>query len=404
MNNSKILGGILLVSGTAIGAGMLALPIHTAMSGFIPSAIAFVISWFFMTLAALLLLEVNLWLPGEKDLLSMISATMGKGAKAISWILYLLLLYSLIAAYLEGSSAWLIKLHLSQTKVTLSRVLSISIIILLFGGIASMGTAITEKCNRWLAFGLIIAYFILIASSLTSIVPAQLERREWTQTFSIFSLLITAFGFSVVLPSLTNYLDRNVRSLKKVIILGSIIPLVIYLFWELVSLGIIPLEGEIGFRKLAENDNGTGVALALEHIVGNHWISQSSQWFSIFAILTSLLGVSLALFHFLADALRLNPKKGFNRLTLFILTYLPPFCVVLFYPSGFGRILSFAGIIVAVLLGIIPAIMVWRGRYHQNIPHPGFRLFGGKVMIILIIFFFSCVAMLEVKNWIVFLI
>lgn len=99
INKDKVFGGILLASGTAIGAGMLALPLSTANSGFIPSGFAFLVCWFFMTVAALLLLEVNLRFSGDKDLISMTYAIFGRFGKMIAWIVYLLFLYALIVAY-----------------------------------------------------------------------------------------------------------------------------------------------------------------------------------------------------------------------------------------------------------------------------------------------------------------
>ena len=45
------------------------------------------------------------------------------------------------------------------------------------------------------------------------------------------------------------------------------------------------------------------------------------------------------------------------------ISFIPPLIFSLFYPQGFSFILSFAGIFVSLLLGIIPALMVWRGKY-----------------------------------------
>ena len=53
---SRYLGGILLVAGTTIGAGMLALPVSTAFMGFYPSLLIFAICWFFMLISAVFFL------------------------------------------------------------------------------------------------------------------------------------------------------------------------------------------------------------------------------------------------------------------------------------------------------------------------------------------------------------
>ena len=58
--NSGYLGGVLLVAGTCIGAGMIGVPVKTAASGFYPTLIAFVLVLAIMTMSALLFLEASL--------------------------------------------------------------------------------------------------------------------------------------------------------------------------------------------------------------------------------------------------------------------------------------------------------------------------------------------------------
>lgn len=404
MNNNKVIGGILLVSGTAIGAGMLALPITTAKSGFIPGIFAFLLCWFFMTTAALLLLEVNLKLKGDRDLISMVDMTLGSFGKIIAWVSYLLLLYALISAYLTGGSAWIVKI-LADHHITVSPNWAILILILLYSLVVSYGTAATDKINRLLMMGLIFAYVVLVACAGPSVEMAKLGGGDLTHTPATFPLIITAFGFSIVLPSLTAYLNRDARALHRVVIVGSLLPFVIYLLWQIISLGIIPLTGENSLQMLAEqHDNGTGVTIALERIVGNPWITSSSQWFAVFAILTSLLGVSLALFHFLADGFKIKHKKTvLHRLLLSVLTYIPPLLLLLLYPSSFGRILSFAGIFVAVLMGIFPVMMVWRIRGYRYFTKSssalaGYTVMGGQWLLISVFAFFLYIIYLEIAN------
>lgn len=400
--NHKTFGAILLVSGTAIGAGMLALPLNTATSGFFPACITFILGWFVMTLTGLLIMEVNLWFKGnaEVDLISMTRQTLGPLGMGVAWVSYLLLLYALISAYLTACSAWL-GILFEHFSMAMPQTVYLLILSALVGSIVCHGTELTEKVNRYFALGLLLAYCILIALASYHIQPALLHYNQFKFIPYTLPLTITAFGFATVIPSLTHYLNRSISSLKKTIIIGSALPLAVYLLWELVTLGIIPLEGTRGLIALsAQHDNGTGIITALEHITGSHWVTHSARIFAICAIITSFLGVALSLFHFLADGLKLNPKKG-ARLPLLALTFLPPIALVLFYPQGFGRILSFAGIFAAILFGIIPSFMAWRGRYHAM--HPlstptHFRVFGGKPLLILILLFFSAIIYWEIQN------
>ena len=78
----SILGGVLLIAGCCIGAGMLALPVVTGIGGFIPSIILMVFIWLFMATTGMLLLEANLALGVNLSLISLAEKTLGKPGKS----------------------------------------------------------------------------------------------------------------------------------------------------------------------------------------------------------------------------------------------------------------------------------------------------------------------------------
>ena len=56
---NKTYGGILIVAGTQIGAGMLALPLTTGIAGFSYAVLTFVVCFIYMLTTLFLLLEAN---------------------------------------------------------------------------------------------------------------------------------------------------------------------------------------------------------------------------------------------------------------------------------------------------------------------------------------------------------
>ena len=78
-------------------------------------------------------------------------------------------------------------------------------------------------------------------------------------------------------------------------------------------------------------------------------------------MVTAFLGVSLGLFDFLADGLKLKKAGPQGKYTL-ALTFLPPLIIVLFQPGIYLQALSYAGVCCVVLLLLLPAAMAWRGR------------------------------------------
>ncbi len=102
MKHGSIFNGALLVAGTSIGGGMLALPIETGLSGFFPSVIIYFLCWALMTCTGLLFLETSIWMKREANLISMAEQTLGLFGKVFAWGLYFFLFYSLTLAYVSG--------------------------------------------------------------------------------------------------------------------------------------------------------------------------------------------------------------------------------------------------------------------------------------------------------------
>ncbi len=125
---------------------------------------------------------------------------------------------------------------------------------------------------------------------------------------------------------------------------------------------------------------------ALKEAVGVSWILDVAQAFAFFAIMTSFLSVALSFVDFLADGLKIK-KTPVGKLILATLVLGPPFLCAMIYPTIFLIALNIAGGFGAVILfGILPALMVWKGRYSYRWDYPQL-VPGGKVVLIGVIAF-----------------
>ena len=220
--------------------------------------------------------------------------------------------------------------------------------------------------NNGLGIGLLLAFVTTIGSSLIPTQPLFTQSNHVFEIVSSLPLLLTTFGFSIVVPAVTEYLDYDEKSVKFSIMVGSLVALAAYVIWEWVTLGNIPRVGPLSFQTLQQTgDNGTGVIVALATYARNTWVVFSGRLFAIFAVVTSFLGVSVALRHFLSDSLKID-LAGKKRVIVSLLTYLPPLIVTQIYPRAFVQLLSFAGIFVAMLLGLFPLLMVYKASKKQS--------------------------------------
>lgn len=386
----KFVGGILLVAGCCIGAGMLGLPVLSAAAGFQPSIAIFVLCWLFMVCTGLLLLEVNLWYGQEINIVSMAEHTLGKVGKAVSWFVFLFLFYSLMVAYVAASGSLVTDFAHRFVGVELHSWIGSFLFCLLFGSAIYSGTGSVDWVNRLLMAGLVLFYVILVYLGASHVDPALLQRKDWSAVTAVIPAVIVSFGFHNLVPSLTTYMKGHVPSLKWIIIIGSAIPLFIYLVWEWIILGIVPAGA---FQESL--DKGEIATQALENAVGSSWIIDVAQAFAFFAIVTSFLSVALSFVDFLADGLKIE-KTPKGRLLLVSLVLIPPFIFAFLYPSIFLMALNYAGGYGAVILfGILPALMAWKGReLHKD----AVRLVpGGKIVLLAIMLFSAWVIALQLR-------
>ncbi len=372
-----LVGGTLLVAGTSIGVGMLALPVATASGGFIPSLVLYLICWIFMLCTGLLILEACIWMPKGANLITLSSRLLGKWGKFFCWALYLFLFSCLMVAHISGGGGVVSDLSGSSVPSWMGTILYV----LIFSPVVYFGALWVDRFNLALMAGIIITYFFFVSSSISYVNPTLLSRMDWGKVWWALPVVFTAFGYQSLIPTLFNYMNRNVPKVRLALILGTTIPLVIYVIWEFLILGIVPLEGSNGLLQTLKN--GGDAVNPLGSYIHNPSLLTVGRTFALFAMTTSYLGISIAFVDFLLDGLRLPRKKTSKALVCGII-FLIPLIITLIDPHLFISALSIAGGIgVALLLGAMPIMMIWAGRYYQGHSLMHQQLPGGKVTLAL---------------------
>jgi tyrosine-specific transport protein len=365
--NSRTIQAVFLISGTAIGAGMLALPMQTAGLGLWWPIGIFILTWLVSYYAGLYMLEANMVEHEGCNLLTMVSHAYGSWGRWLVSILYLMLLYSVTAAYL-GSLADMMEQYLKFEfpNHNIPYWLTTINFALIFAFLMGMGTSWVGRVNEFLFFMLMLALLILAYTLGMQIDFHRLSEGQYNATtvLAILPVTVTAFAYQIVVPSVRTFLRSDIKQLKIAIFWGSVLPLVFYCLWEVVLLLTIPLEGRYGLLALKDMGMPFDILQSLTHTVNSANILGIGAAFILLAVLTSFIGVSLSLFHFLRDALSQDGEKVGVSLTL-CLTFVPPLFFVLIFPRGFQLALQLAGALVAILLVILPTLLFWRKRSLQ---------------------------------------
>lgn len=375
MTHSKIFGSTLIIAGTTIGAGMLALPLASAGIGFTTSLFIMISLWGLMAFTALLMVEIHQYADKDATLHSLAKQILGEKGKWVASFAMLFLFYSLCAAYIAGGGTQFTHRLTDLAGLDISNSLGTLIFTLVVAVIVTVGTSTVDKVNRLLFAGKMIAMIAVLTFLAPNVSQSYLLSMPLGQGLVVAAIpvIFTSFGFHGSIPAIVKYLDGDTPSLRKAILCGSAIPLVIYIFWQLVTLGVVSQP------KLVENSGLSALIVTLGQTVHQSNLSSTIGIFADLALLTSFLGVSLGLFEFMGDTIK-KKKIGANRTVAAIITFVPPLVFALFYPQGFIMALGYAAIALTILAIFLPVVMVIKVRNQEQYNGENqYQVKGGKV-------------------------
>jgi tyrosine-specific transport protein len=364
--NMKLVGAVCLVSGTAIGAGMIALPITLAKLGFVPTLLLMAGVWAMMYYSALVNLELNLRVESGKTLDTLGKLYGGRIAQAIGSISLVVLMYSLMSAYLYGGAS-IIKALLENMRGTSYEMPSI---ICIYTCIAALVLAFSlkyvERFNRILFITLLVAIggmilFFLSHADFVSLPIIEMPASEMSSWTVALPTVFTSFGFQVIFHTLTNYCEKNPIVLKRAFFWGSFIPLVVYLVWTLSILSILHANNQDMYHKMVMGHVEVGQLIeALSQVTNWAYIQVLAWVISMLAIITSLIGVSVGMIDMWKHKL-IRHSQGVHWKALG-LALVPPFMVAILIPNAFIKALSFAGMILAIIALLLPLYLLERSN------------------------------------------
>ncbi|MDF2154642.1 aromatic amino acid transport family protein [Vibrio sp. CAU 1672] len=377
MSQSKVFGSTLIIAGTTIGAGMLALPLASAGIGFSTSLMIMLLLWVLMAFTALLMLELHQYADSSATLHTLAKQILGPKGKWVASFAMLFLFYALCAAYIAGGGAQFGERLSQWFDIEIAGSSATIVFTLIVTCVVTVGTGTVDKVNRVL-FTLKMVMMIAVLSFLApNVTESYLLSMPVEQGLIVAAIpvIFTSFGFHGSIPAIVNYLEGDTPSLRKAIIFGSAIPLVIYIFWQVVTLGVVSQD------ELVDNTGLTALINQLALTVHESRLASIVGLFADLALLTSFLGVSLGLFEFLGDTIRGKNAQP-NRMLAAAVTFTPPLVFALFYPQGFIMALGYAAIALAILAIFLPLAMVAKVRRSTDF-NGEYRVAGGQTALVL---------------------
>ena len=382
---NRVFGSTLIIAGTAVGAGMLAMPLTSAQMGFGATSILLFTLWVLLTYTALLYAEVHQHSPSDTGIAGITEKYFGLTGKLIVNFILLFFMYAVLTAYVTGSGNLLYSLvpksfNLDPEKAQKIAALAFAI---LFGIIVTIGIALSDITNR-LFFGLKVLSFVILLYLLFG--KFEFTNLHYAPTnnlllFSALPVFFMTFGFHICTPTINEYLNGDNRKLRLACIFGSTGIFIIYIIWQMATHGVLQ---QSDFIAVLNNDPSlNGLITAFEVTTGSKTISGIVRIFSVLALTTSYIGVALGLSNAVKDLLaHFNMSK--NNLMVGAITFIPPIIVGFTYPNIFLSAFSFAGVIFAFIGVILPVLLVYKSRKRNE---QGYRVKGGNLALLLALIF-----------------
>ena len=344
-----------------------------------------------MLCTGLLLIEICSWMPNDSNLITMADKLLGKAGKAICWLVYLFLFETVMIAHVAGGGSIFNEIFLNDISPHASMILYV----LLFSPVVYLGTQMVDRLNILMFSGVLVSYVLFIFISYKHVNLDFLRYKDWSKAVYALPILFTAFTYQVIIPTLMTYMKRDVKKVRLAVIMGTSIPLLVYLIWQILILGIIPVEGPNGLIEAAAH--GQNAVQPLKHFIESKLVTNIGKSFAFFTMTTSYIALALAFLDFLADGLRVK-KVGMKKVALCLAIFFPPLLISLIYPGIFLKALSFAGgISCAILFGLYPPLMAWVGRYQKHY-HTHRLIPGGKFSLGILILFILVELGIEIST------
>ncbi len=331
--------------GTIIGAGILGMPYAIAKVGFLPGIFLILLIGVSFIFLNLFLGEVILRTKGQHQLTGYAEKYLGPWGKKLMTFSMLVSIYGALSAYLIGIGIALQTIFKSSSATPYIILFFLVGFFIVYRGIKSTG-----KAELILVSFLIVVIVAIGLFSLDNINPAHFSGYDLGKLLLPYGVVVFAFVGSAAIPEIQEELGNQKKKMKKAIIIGSVIPIIIYTLFTVVMMGLIGIEQ---FELLEPNQRIATVALSI----------YSTPLFGLFANILAVLTMSTSFFTLGLALLEMYQfDYGTSRKAALLLTFIFPLLVAVFKLTTFIAILGITGVFSGGLDGILVVLMYWKAK------------------------------------------
>jgi len=326
--NAKLMKAIGTLVGLTIGAGVLGIPYVVAHAGFLTGIFVIVFIGLIILLMNLYVGEITLRTKGVHQLPGYVEKYLGKTGKFFMSLAMMVIGYGAMTAYLIGEGeAW-------HAMLGVSALYPMLIFFAIMAFAVHKGLKLIETLEVCLNCAVVGSILLIVLLAVGAVDPSNYTGFDVTKILIPYGVVFFAFVGSAAIPDLRVELVKQRKLMKKAIIIGSLIPLLLYLLFAFVVVGVTGMDS-------------TPVAtVGLGESIGGHMVLLGN-FFAAFSMATSFLVLALALlwmYHY---------DYKMNKWLALLLTLIIPLIIALSGVTSFIQVLAVTGSLAGGLEGIL---------------------------------------------------
>lgn len=327
---------VAILIGTIIGAGVLGIPYVVYQAGFLTGIIMILGLGIALLMLHLYLGEIALRTKQKHQLTGYAEKYLGGWGKKLMFLSMLIGMYGALTAYLIGVGSTL-RAILGGYEILYCMGAFIILAIIVYLGLKAVGK--TELYMQSITILLLVAISVY---ALFFVRGKNLQGFNITKVFIPYGTIFFAFLGTSAIPEMREMLRKEAKLMKKAILIGSIIPIILYALFAIAVVGVVGNS----FEFLGAN--GGIATVALGEVLGEK-INILGNLFATFTMATSFLTIGLAM----VWVYRYDYK--IKKQTAWAITMFFPLVLAL---SGLTTFLKTIGVVGAISGGITGILIV----------------------------------------------
>jgi len=354
----KILHSSLLVAGTSIGAGLLALPMTSVNIGIGLLTVTILLMLFVSYHTSMMVVRLN---EIYQTPASVVDIAKKHGDK---------LTFGMLSASFYGLSFAVLTAYFSGLADTVSKNWSLNY----NGVVIACGIGLFLcLCLKETVFANLNSVFVLllvgiISASVFTIgfsnVPSELlfASPQWNEIPTFLPVIFCSFVMQMICPHVYAYLEHDVRKVRFAIFIGLLLIVTVYLSWTVCVLTKIFESSPEFFQQMQAHRVSVGeLTKFLCKASGSDVIETLLKFLTVFGITTSAIGVAVGMMHALGTHM---PKSAARIVICFVPTVINFLC-----PNAFVAIFAIVGVICTVFTVFGPYRLLKTNRERISVPY-----------------------------------